>query len=214
MFNLPETTVVNRVIPKNSFEKYATPSQRRQFSEYVQKIIWLNKLSSETTNLSGNEIKEIQVFLIELKQKQKIDGIISVIDRAIPYPIIFSIKYDSTFYCSASQKHSHPLNEDNAIIDWTFKTDWLDVSDCTLSIILKKNLETVFENFCSQISKPNKTIIGLNELVHFDKNLKSLQKEKERLINAINSCKQFNKKVELNLELKAIENRINDLNRH
>lgn len=211
MFYLPETTVVNRVIPKNSFEKYATPSQRRQFSEYVQKIIWLNKLSSETTNLAGNEIKEIQVFLIELKQKQKIDGLLSVIDRAIPYPIIFTIKYDSTFYCSASQKHPHPLNEDNAIIDWTFKTDWLDILDYSLSILLKKNLETVFENFCSQISNPNKTIIGLNELADFDRKIKSLQKEKERLINAINSCKQFNKKVELNLELRKIEQKLTQL---
>ena len=127
MFDLPEATVVNRVIPKNSFEKYATASQRRQFTEYVQKIIWQNKLSTETTNLQGADIKEVQVFLIELKQKQKIDGILSVIDRAIPYPIIFSIKYDSTFYCSVSQKHAHPLNEDSAIIDWTFKTEWLDV---------------------------------------------------------------------------------------
>lgn len=212
MFDLPETTVVNRVIPKNSFEKYATPSQRRQFSEYVQKIIWLNKLSSETTNLAGNEIKEIQVFLIELKQKQKIDGIISVIDRAIPYPIIFSIRYDSNYYYSASQKHLHPLNEDNAIIDWTFRTDWFDISDKQLSIILKKNLEAVFENFCVQISKPKLAISGLDQIADYDKKLKSLQKEKERLINAMNSCKQFNKKVELNLELKAIEMRIKDLN--
>ncbi len=212
MFELPETTVVNRVIPKNSFEKYATASQRKQFTEYVQKIIWLNKLSEETTNLQGNEIKEIQVFLIELKQKQKIDGILSVIDKAIPYPIIFSIRYDSIYYCSVSQKHAHPLNEDNAIIDWTFRTDWLDISNKHLSIILKKNLEAVFENICFQISKPKTEISGLNQLADYDKRLKNLKKEKERLINAINSNKQFNKKVELNLELKAIEKLINDLN--
>lgn len=212
MFDLPEATVVNRVIPKNSFEKYSTASQRRQFAELVQKITWQNKLSTETTNLQGAEIKEVQVFLIELKQKQKIDSILSVIDRAIPYPIIFCIKYDSTFYYSASQKHSHPLNEDNAIIDWTFKTDWLDVAECSLSIILKKNLDTVFEIFCSQISRPNKTTTGLNELADFDRKRKTLQRERERLMNAINSCKQFNKKVELNVELKAVEKRLNDLN--
>ena len=84
-----------------------------------------------------------------LKQKQKIDGILSVIDKAIPYPIIFSIRYDSIYYCSVSQKHAHPLNEDNAIIDWTFRTDWLDISNKNLSIILKKNLEAVLENFTS-----------------------------------------------------------------
>jgi hypothetical protein len=81
-----------------------------------------------------------------------------------------------------------------------------------LSIILKKNLEAVFENICFQISKPKTEISGLNQLADYDKKLKNLQKEKERLINAINSSKQFNKKVELNLELKAIEKLINDLN--
>jgi hypothetical protein len=211
MFELPETTVVNRVIPKNSFEKYATASQRKQFTEYVQKIIWLNKLSEETTNLQGNEIKEIQVFLIELKQKQKIDGILSVIDKAIPYPIIFSIRYDSIYYCSVSQKHAHPLNDNNAIIDWTFRTDWLDISKKHLSIILKKNLEAVFENICFQISNPKRDISGITKLVDYDREQKILHREKERLKNAIKRCKQFNKKVELNLELKKIQKQINNL---
>ncbi len=211
MFDLPESTIVNKVIPKNSFEKYANTSQRKQFAEFVQKIIWLNKLSLETTNLNGIQIKEIQVFLIELKKKQKIDSILSIIDRAIPYPIIFSVSFESTFYCSVSQKHPHPLNEDNAIIDWTFRTDWFDISDKQLTIILKKNLEAVFENFCSQIVQPKSRISGLNLLADYDKRLKILQKEKERLLIAINTCKQFNKKVELNLKLIEINNQINKL---
>jgi hypothetical protein len=53
----------------------------------------------------------------------------------------------------------------------------------------------------------------LEQLADYEKKLKSLQKEKERLLNAIKSNRQFNrKKVELNLQLKEIKQLISDLN--
>jgi hypothetical protein len=212
MFELPETTKVNIEIPKKSFENYANASQKRKFTEYVKKIIWLNKLSKETTNLESIKTNEIQLFLIELKQKQKLESITSIIDQAIPYPIIFIIKYDLILYYSTSLKHINPKNEDNAIIDWTFKTDWIDISTNSLCLKLKKNLDSVYENFCYQIVNPNKPIEGIHELAQYDRKLKSLLRERESLIKAINVSKQFNKKVELNLKLKTIEKKISNLN--
>jgi hypothetical protein len=52
----------------------------------------------------------------------------------------------------------------------------------------------------------------LEQLADYENKLKSLQKEKERLLNAIKSNRQFNRKVELNLQLKEIKQLISDLN--
>jgi len=55
IFNLPKHTVVNKIIPKNAFDNYANTKQKKLFIENVEKIRWINKLSKETVNLSGNE---------------------------------------------------------------------------------------------------------------------------------------------------------------
>ena len=89
MFNLPKSTVVNRVIPKNAFDEFTNTKQKKAFTEKIERIRWLNKLSAETINLSGSDVKEIQVFQIELKQKDSIPELLKIIDKSIPYRILF-----------------------------------------------------------------------------------------------------------------------------
>ena len=44
-FNLPDATRVNRVVPKNAFDKYTNSKQKKRFKDVVQRISWTNKLS-------------------------------------------------------------------------------------------------------------------------------------------------------------------------
>lgn len=202
VFDLPNSTEVNKVIPKNAFEAYSSPKQKKQFTELVQRITWLNKLSVETTNLNGIEIKELQIFHFELKLKQKIDSLISVVDKAIPYPIVFIISIENEYYISTSKKHLNPLNQDNAIIDWRFESEWILKDESKFSFNLKKSLDEVFFDFCSQLVLPSKQILKtVDEVVEYDKNVSSITREIDRLNAAIKNCKQFNRKLELNLEL-------------
>jgi hypothetical protein len=159
VFDLPYSTEVNKVIPKNAFETYSSPKQKKQFTELVQKITWLNKLSVETTNLNSIEIKEIQIFHFELKSKQKIDSLITVVDKAIPYPIVFIISIENEYYISTSKKHLHPLNHDNAIVDWRFESEWFIKGKSKFEFNLKRNLDEVFFDFCNQLVSPSKQIL-------------------------------------------------------
>jgi hypothetical protein len=209
VFDLPYSTEVNKVVPKNAFETYSSPKQKKQFTELVQKITWLNKLSVETTNLNSIEIKEIQIFHFELKSKQKIDSLITVVDKAIPYPIVFIISIENEYYISTSKKHLHPLNQDNAIIDWRFESEWILKDDIKFSFNLKKSLDEVFFDFCNQLVSPSKQILKtVDEVVEYDKNVSSISREINRLNAAIKNCKQFNKKVELNLELNRAQQKL------
>ncbi|MCL6559338.1 MAG: DUF4391 domain-containing protein, partial [Firmicutes bacterium] len=72
VFNLPETTLVNKKIPKKKFyEKLqADKTLREKFVRQVDFILWKHKLSRHTINLSPTkEVEEIQVFEVHLKQK-------------------------------------------------------------------------------------------------------------------------------------------------
>jgi hypothetical protein len=211
IFTLPYQTEVNKVIPKNAFDSYINTAQKRQFIDFVSKIFWVNKLSPDSINLPAGEIKEIQIFEITLKSEANIKPILEIIDKSIPYHIIFIIYLGSSFYISASAKHPNPLNENNTVIDWTFKTDWMPISENNLKLDLKKNLDYVFTDLCHKItgitSVSNTT---LDSLVKSTKKKVKLKKEIERLKIAISKSKQFNQKVELNLRLKEVESLLNN----
>lgn len=208
MFKLPRTTELNKVIPKNAFDSYTNTKQKKEFADHISRIIWLNKLSVDTTNLQSKEILEIQVFDIELKEKVQIKNILNIIDKAIPYPIIFIIRNGKSVYLSTSPKHSNPKNEDLAVIDYTYSTEWFIENENEFQIELKNDIDWVYKTFCEQFNKTKAPVKDLKELVTTQKELDSLNKEIEKVKSAIARSKQFNKKVELNLKLKELEARL------
>ena len=99
LFAYPESTRVARVLPKNAIYKNVTPSakQRELLTQQVEKIIWAHKLAAETLNINASsELPEIQVFQIQLKpQIQQIDqSLLVYLDKAIPSALIFEISSD------------------------------------------------------------------------------------------------------------------------
>lgn len=204
MFDLPKSTVVKKVIPKNAFDAYTNSKQKKMFSEKILRIIWTNKLSQDTINLSGKDIQEIQVFEIELKEKLYIKDLLVIIDKAIPYQIIFKVKFNNEFYISTSAKHTHPTNDDNSVIDYTFSTDWNDECELFPCVELKNSLDWIYKNFCAQFVSNTSASKNLQEIIDKEKKIDSIKKEIEKIKSEILKCKQFNKKVELNLKLKIL----------
>jgi len=202
MFELPDSTIVNRVIPKNAFDKYSNARQKKQFTEKVAKLRWQNKLSPQTVNLSGKDMSELQIFIITLKVKDPVEEVLKVIDRSIPYPIVFILEYENEEMISLSQKHIHPVNEDLAIIDWTFCSDWFPANKIPYRINLKQSLDYVFNDLCFQLSgKPQSDFADISTLIQKEQKIRQLRQKITKLEQEIKRCKQFNRKVELNLEL-------------
>lgn len=205
IFELPTRTIVNKVIPKNAFDGFTTSKQKKRFTDLIEKIRWANKLSSETTNLNGKEIKEIQVFEIDLKVEEDISDLVEIINKAIPYPIIFYISFQDKAYLSVSKKHSHPVNENSSVIDWTFLSKWKAKDKINFQLNLKQSLDFIFHDFCFQLSSKLFKTDKVDDLVSLEQNRTELQRKIQNLKAAINRCKQYNKKVELNIELQKVE---------
>ena len=203
MFDLPKHTIVDKSIPKNAFDNYINTQQKKLFSEYINKIRWTNKLSTSTTNLPSKEIEEIQIFNIFLKKKGDIITLLEIIDKSIPYHVIFTIQFENEILLSVAKKHSHPTNENNSVIDWVFQSEWLNSDKFKFNLKLKESIDFILVDICSQISgDKDKTI---DELVQSNLEKQSLNKQIAKLHQQIISCKQFNMKVELNIELDRIK---------
>ena len=113
---------------------------------------------------------------------------------------------------STSVKHPHPLNENNSVIDWRFRTDWFQSNENKYSFNLKRNLDAVYHDFCNQLSgAPKMANKSLRDLVEYKQQLYTLEKEIEKLKASIANCKQFNRKVELNLQLNSLHDQLKSL---
>lgn len=207
MFNLPTSTKIQKVIPKNAFDSYTNTKQKKLFSDKIQRITWTNKIAFDTVNLDGVNVSEIQLFKIELKEKTVIKELLSIIEKSIPYHILFWIEFGNEFYISTSAKHLHPQNQDFAVIDYTFTSDWKLIDDNKYQIELKNNLDWIFKNVCDQLKSVDTKTKSISELVEKQKSNDAILKEIEKIKTEIARCKQFNKKVELNILLKKLLDR-------
>lgn len=209
-FQLPIQTIKDKSIPKNAFYEYATTKQKQLFVDVVDKIRWQNKLAADTINLTGIEVQEIQIFEIQLKQKKNIESVLPIIEKAIPYLIIFIISYNDEVMLYTSQKHAHPVNENNAVVDWVFKTDWFSDEKEKYQLDLKVSLDKIFEDFCFKISN-NSNLTSekdLKSLIEKEQKIQELKIQISKLEAQIKRTKQFNKKQPLNSQLNILKKRI------
>lgn len=212
-FDLPPTTKIFRVIPKNAFDDYTNTKQKKSFTDCIQRITWTHKLSENTLNLDTKDIKEIQVFKVELKKKSEILKILEIINKAIPYHIVCWVEYEDEALVTASQKHPHPTNENISVVDWTFKSGWFVKSQNNFTLNLKGSIDQVFKDLCVQLTgRPELGRKSLGTILQNQKEIYLLEKEITRLKLLIRKCNQFNEKVEMNLKLKAIEKKLYVLN--
>jgi hypothetical protein len=205
-FNLPSRTKVGRVVPKNAFDQFTNTKQKKQFTGDIQRITWTHKLSSETVNLEAKDIKEIQVFKVELKEQTDILKILEIINKAIPYHIVFWVEFKEQAYISTAVKHPHPTNEDTSVVDWTFTSDWFNMANTPLQFNLKSSLDAVFKDLCVQLTgKLDLSKKSMGSILQNQQEIDQLKKEVAKLKSAISRSKQFNEKVDLNLKLKTAE---------
>ncbi|WP_159019852.1 DUF4391 domain-containing protein [Algibacter sp. L3A6] len=209
-FQLPIQAKKDKSIPKNAFYEYATSKQKQLFVDVVDKIKWQYKLGPDTINLEGVEVLEVQIFEITLKQKKNVEIVLPIIEKAIPYHIIFLISFMDEIMLYTSQKHLHPVNENNAVVDWVFKTDWFVNQEKNYQLDLKISLDKVFEDFCFKISNNSiaSTEEGLHALIEKEQKIQELNNQINRLEAQIKRTKQFNKKQPLNSELNKLKSEL------
>lgn len=95
MFDLPDSTVVNRFLPKDKFFKKTSMNSKlkQQFTDEIEKITWTNKISPDTLNVTKDDkLEELQIFEIILKDKSISSAVLRHIDNSIPYPIIYILR--------------------------------------------------------------------------------------------------------------------------
>ena len=203
--NLPKSTEVNKRIYKKVFYENLNVGKRTEeiFVEQVKSIHWLNKLTHVTTNLSeGRLVSEIQIFCIELNQETIDETVLNLIDRGIPYHIIFILKFKEKYkLCGAYKEVNGTACK---LFSKYYYTDWQD--DCIMPEMVGLTLDSVYENWIRKIAG-SEILFNENDIktdIVSSKAVIKTQKEIARLEKMARNENQPKKKFDIVQQIKKL----------
>lgn len=216
MLELPGGTVFNRRIPKQKFYENLTVTGelKRIFAEQINGVYWRNKISSTTVNIAAGEtVSEIEVIEIGLNQPGFDKRVLQLIDREIPYHILFLLVHKEKVQTWIGYKEQSQSGTTAFKPGAYYHTEWQAVNELSLRLD-GLNLDSVYEGFIRQIAGKrleDKTGGDLKDAVVRDERRQKLQKEIAVLENKVYREKQFNIQVALNGELKRLKKELEDI---
>lgn len=217
-YEFPEKTVYGKVLPKTKIYAYASVGNRVKelFTRQVERITWAYKLSSKTINLpSGGHVQEVQVMAIDLKGGELSHDVLAAIDKAIPSPIIFVLRYKNKFRYAASYKRPSEADKSKRVISVYFESEWMKdvIEKRPLPVAL--NLKGLYHNLLrGLISLASSNDESIDELIVRAEQIQMMRREAEKIEGRMNVEKQYNRKVELHSQLGNIKNKIAALSRN
>lgn len=205
-FDLPQSCVIDKTVPKNAFHPHLSPAQRKALTAKVYKITWTHALTPATTNLSGADVTEIQIFHIALRQRDKLPALREAMEKVIPYTLLLWLEFEGEVLLSSSQKHPHALENNRSVIDWTFATDWFPRDNHPFNIQLIDSLDEVAKRLWIQLSgKAYDTTAPVSQVVEDQQAFYRISRDIAKVEARISREKQFNKRVELNQKLNSLK---------
>ncbi len=197
--NLPKTCEVNRFIAKKKFYEHTNMSEtiKNSFINDIEKITWDYKLATDTLNITKTDnVIEIEIFTINLSSKTIPNGVLKVINKSIPYKILFKLIYKDNC-CFA-------LVENDTI----YNTDWNEDIGFQFNGL---NLENVWNNIIKVIIKETDKNSSIDEILDNKNKIDELKRKISKLKIQADREKQFNRQIELDHEIKRLNKELEEL---
>ena len=217
LYLFPKQALVGQPLPKRKIYDHAKPSTalREKFVKQVDKIIWQYKLAPETIHLEGSaQVPEIQVFSLTLRSPEIGEEVLRCIDQAIPYPILYYLNYENQVKSTIAYKRPYGSGSDKWVVDAYFESSWqfADVERVPLPVSL--NLAGLYEQMVRHyLPLPARAGESLKAQVERLEQIRCKQNEYQKLEARLQKEKQFNRKVELNAQLRSVKKELEMLSR-
>ena len=228
--NIPKSCEVGNTIYKKLFYENAdlSSSDKALFTEGISKITWHYCLKPETINIQpykdeNRDYPEIEVIEVEVAKDAKLKRIAEIIMRTIPYPMLLLFKLEDKIQLYAAHQRVNQNDSSKNTIEEFISTEWLD-GDCPLfeKLDIKKmrftNFFALYSDIVdaisiynvSNIAPPTTSLTGV-EARKLSADIETLEQEISALKAKIKKETQFNRKMELNIEIKRLEQKKKDI---
>jgi hypothetical protein len=206
----PKQAAFGRALPKNKIYEHSGANTRLKdlFVKQVDQIIWQYKLAPETINLPASYgVPEIQIFCIQLKTPELHADVLRCIDGAIPLPIVFELAFDGRTQVVAAHKRPNEADASRWVLSDYFASDWLPMDSERTAMPVALHLGGLYEQLLHHLiplpARPQET---LAELVARVEQAQAKQREVDKTSARLVKETQFNRKVEINAQLRQLKN--------
>ena len=214
VYNFPSNSKFGKNIPKSKIYDNASPSAKikEMFVKQVDKITWSYKLSPETINLPAkNGVNEIQIFTIALKTEELKKEILQTIDKAIPSRILFIVTFKDKIKYTAAYKRSSEADKSKLVVSSYFETDWISNDAKVVILPVALDMQGLYQQLLkSIIPMPAREKESMDAFINRLGMVTQWEREIEKLNNKLKHTKQFNRKVEINTQLRKLKNQITE----
>lgn len=235
LLTIPDECKVNDIIAKDVIfsEGGLKSSDKKIFTNYVKQIRWLYSLNKENIGIDSytDEVKdylEVEIINIVLKEDKKLNRIADIVMRVIPYPMVLVFEFRDNIQLFVSHQSESLVDSSKITLDEIISTDWIlfdDMDEIDENLKLNNldysNFYKFYDSIIQNIIKYNgsKSVghevnLSVEEIKRINDEIASLESEIKTKKAAIKKETQFNRKVELNIEIKGLECEIdNQLNK-
>jgi len=215
LFSYPPQARVGKTLPKKKIYEHArvSASLRQKIIKQVASITWEFKLSPETINLPATPtVPEIEVFMIELKGDDLSADVIRCVDTAIPFPVIYEVKSGNRIKVLAAYKRPSDADSSKWVTETYFETEWFSGSIEREPLFSSIDLGRLYENILiGMMPVKRRREEAFSVMASRAGEIRRLEREAESLSSKLRKEKQFNRKVELNAQLRKLKNQIKKL---
>ncbi|MBA1446586.1 MAG: DUF4391 domain-containing protein [Chromatiales bacterium] len=208
-FHYPKQAAFGRVVPKNKIYQHAKPSSavKQRFVSQIDKIVWLYKLASETINLTScRAVPEIEIFEVQLKTPELTEEVLRSIDQAIPFPIIFELRYQEQVRLTAAYKRPSEADGAKWVVDGYLSSPWLPVDTERAPLPVSLDLERLYDQLLrALLPMQGRAGEALKDQINRYAEIQRKEKECNKLESRLRREKQFNRKVEINAQLRSVQ---------
>lgn len=214
ILHYPQSTIVNRVVPKTMFYKFmeVSPRMKTRFVNDVVNITWLYKLSASSLNVTDTEdMKEIEVFAVNLKQPDCPTDHFTFIDIYMPHHIVFVLIHDNSAMLFINYKEWTDGSRTKFKIKQAFASPWVPLAELELTV-QGQSLPRIYDNFVAQVSGIGEHKAGtMADIVALRKQIASAETELQSLEKRMRKEPQLDRQLAMNKQVKAKRKELDNL---
>ena len=217
ILNFPQTTIVDKNVPKNAFYKRADSAHSAWMKQFLtdefENITWLYKLHPSTLNVEdGEKVHEIDVFVCTMKSDHYSITPFCGLDDLLPRHTMFIVRYGESIDLLMQHKEMAIVAGEEK---WTRgKTELqrnVDLGHISFSIE-GQSMDKVYGNLLGQVSGlETRSEEDYKAAVELRRKIESTQKQILSLQKQIRSEKQFNLQMEMNAEARQLKKELGQL---
>lgn len=210
MINLPSSTFVGKVVPKEKFySKCAVNTATKNlFVKYVEQIVWQNKLTAQTMAAEkGLLVNEIDVFEVKMKSFDCPRKLFEFIDQNLHHHNVFVLTYDDKAKLFVNFKEKE---KDETFLE-SFETPWKPADEPIFNLS-GSNMDEIYESIVRSAAPDNviaseakQSKPSLKDYILQTKQNQKIKALIEKLEKKLANEKQFNRQVEIRDEIKSLE---------